>query len=501
VRAALERLAVRDTAVQKLIDGMQHIEVDVLTLGGGPAGIQATATTPSARGMRSAPGVDVTEVPKVLNITAGEVEPWRQRAESLLASHGLQEGKIGQPVGEWGSTGLTRQPQEFTSDATGFGRAEDIADALTMTAYEAGVVSYRGTQLRVEANPGDGSWPHDTAFRVLVRSGTTGEPKYFYARKGLNLATGPGPARRLDSSGHAPQVTPERENLLLGSKRLLYGDAIFAARMSGKTVLISGSGASAGWAAWASAEAGASRVIWLGRPAPARPGEPLPPIPPEVVKMGERLGFGNLPPGETEAALRELMAFKDAINERNVDLFRDPRVQRRAGSIKEVVPAEETGGSATSVRVHFTGGAAEGEVFDVVGISHGQDAAAQAHPAAGPPGLVPVLQGSGVQLRVIVREGRLVGLRGEAPADFIQVPAGSMTPGLGEFVAPAERQLYLELLTRQAADAKVPEHSRGVPGSLNRIGQTVPGLNTRVPEPGRGAATPGDRDRDRTPAR
>ncbi|MFI5891443.1 DUF4157 domain-containing protein [Actinoplanes sp. NPDC051513] len=501
VRAALERLAVRDTAVQKLIDGMQHIEVEVLTLGGGPGGIIASATTPSARGMRSAPGVDVTEVPKVLNITAGEVEPWRARAESLLASGGLQEGKIGQPAGEWGSTGLTRQPQEFNPDATGFGRAEDIADALTMTAYEAGVVSYRGTQMRVEPNPGDGSWPHDTPFRVLVRSGTTGEPKYFYARKGLNLATGPGPATRLESRGQLAKVTPEHEEVLIDSGRLLYGDAIFSASVAGKTVLVSGGGATAGWAAWTAAESGAARVIWLGRPARVRPGEPLPPIPPEIVALGERLGYGNLPPGEAEAALRELMSFKNAVLARNVDLFLDPRVERRVAAIEEVVPAEQAGGSAQKVRVRFAGGAAEGEVFDIVGISHGQDAAGQAHRAAGPPGLVAVLKGTDVQLRVIVREGRLVGLRGEAPADFVQVPAGSMTPELAEFVAPAEKALYVDLLTRQAADARVPEHSRGVPGSLNRIGQTVPGLNTRVPEPGKGAAVPGDRDRDRRPAR
>jgi hypothetical protein len=499
VSAALERLAARDTAVQKLIDGMQHIPVDVLTLGGGPGGILAGATTPSARGMRSAPGVDVTEVPKVLNITAGEVEPWRARAEQLLASGGLQQGRIGQPPGEWGSAGLTRQPQEFTADASGFGRAEDIADALTMTAYEAGVVSYRGTQVRVEANPGDGSWPHDTPFRVLVRSNTTGEPKYFYARKGLNLATGPGPATRLESHGPQAKVTPEHENVLVDTGRLVYGDAIFSAPVRNKVVLISGGGATAGWAAWTAAHSGASRVIWLGRPVTPRPGEPLPPIPPEVVALGERLGYGNLPPGEAEAALRELMAFKNAVLARNTDLFLDPRVERRIGTIQEVAPAEQSGGSAQKVRVRFAGGAAEGEVFDVVGVSHGQDPAGQAHRMAGPPGLVAVLQGTAVRLKMIVREGRLVGLRGEAPADFIQVPAGSMTAELGEFVA--ERDLYLKLLKEQAADARVPEHSRGVPGSLNRIGQTVPGLNTRVPEPGRGAATPGDRDRDRTPAR
>ncbi|WP_433367829.1 eCIS core domain-containing protein [Actinoplanes sp. CA-142083] len=499
VSAALERLAVRDTAVQKLIDGMQHIQVDVLTLGGGPAGIIASATTPSARGMRSAPGVEVTEVPKVLNITAGEVEPWRARAEQLLASGGLQQGRIGQPPGEWGSAGLTRQPQEFTSDATGFGRAEDIADALTMTAYESGVVSYRGTQMRVEANPGDGSWPHDTPFRVLVRSNTTGEPKYFYARKGLNLATGPGPATRLESHGPQAKVTPEHENVLVDTGRLVYGDAIFSAPVRGKVVLVSGGGATAGWAAWTAAHSGASKVIWLGRPATPRAGEPLPPIPPEVVALGERLGYGNLPPGEAEAALRELMAFKNAVLARNTDLFLDPRVERRVAAIQEVAPAEQAGGSTQKVRVRFAGGTAEGEVFDIVGISHGQDAAGQAHRMAGPPGLVAVLQGTPVRLKMIIREGRLVGLRGEAPADFIQVPAGSMTAELGEFVA--EKDLYLKLLKEQAADARVPEHSRGVPGSLNRIGQTVPGLNTRVPEPGRGAATPGDRDRDRTPAR
>ncbi len=505
VAQALEIQAEREAQLAGLVDSAGVVEVSHLTVGGGVGGTVAhTTRAPTSAG--AVPGADITRIPDTLTISGPE--PWRARADALRAASPsgrplLDGGRIGQRNFNFATRGLRRQAGEFNEQSDQLGRARDVANAVTMTAFETGMATYRGfVRGPIESNPGDGSWPSSKPLRVRVVSPSRGE--FYIYTESIDLAMGLGPARMLRNRpaevtnpagevvGELPtQVTPADHATLIADGRLVYYDAHYANPKTGR-VLIVGNGPTALWNAAVALGVGA-RVTVLGRPEPADQRSAQA----QRAAVDTEISDGSLTPRQVEARLAEIQTrlveqtFEGARTESTAPTFDHPNLQLQPGEIRRTRPGDPNNpAEAGKIMVEIQEG--RWLAFDQVAIAIGQTArgggVSGGRPAPqGPPGPGNMIG----ELEMIIVDGRLVGLRSRRNPN-IRVLGAAMSPQIADLVVRDQRTLYQDMLTRQTNAESVPEGSRGVPGSIYQVGQNVPLANRGStsppprPEPQRG---------------
>ena len=486
-RARVE-LARMQASLTRNVDSRPVVRVQRLVAGGGVAATMDYATLPATAGM-TAPGVDIPEgAPLPSTLAIGGAEPWQARATSLAqaaAEHGVPQpllsgGRIGQSVGDWGrSSGLTSVPGEFNSNHAGPGRAQDVADAVVMTQYQAGMVVYDGAVLGIEVNPHDGTWDVDAPARARVASPSHPNGEFFVYADVIDAALGRGAARGLtetDAPGRPREISPEDRATLLANRRLVYYDQAFRNPRQGR-VLVVGDGPTAVWVAGTASEIG-SQVTVLGRPTEAADQTALRDAQQHVID-GTPNADAELQRIQTEVAQRVFARSRATTGGR---YFSDPNIQYRGGQIARVragdpaIPAE-----AGKIMVEITPG--RWEAFDQVALSIGQDATAgSAGPdgAPGPdglPGVGRVLDGAGptptrIMLHMVIVDGRLVRL--ESADGSVRVIGASMSPTIQQWVDPTERPDFLRRVEAQTTTDDVPAASRGVVDSIYQQGANIP---------------------------
>ncbi|MEZ4403681.1 MAG: hypothetical protein R3B06_26895 [Kofleriaceae bacterium] len=474
---ALARQDARNAQLQGLVDAAPVVEVEHLIGGGGVAATMDYATLPALRGA-AVPGADVTELPSTFAV--GGREAWRARAEGLAAAaaeHGvsqplLEGGRIGQPVDNWANGGFTRQPGEFTADHTALGRAADVADAVTMTQFETGMVIYDGAVVSIEINPNDGTWPSNKPVRARVASPSHPDGEFFIYAGSIDAALGRGAARSLEvdtaEGAGDRQVSPADLDVLLADQRLVYYDDMFRHPARGR-VLVVGGGPTAVWAAGTVAEVGSQAVV-LGRPSTDA----------RAVEARTRLAGNDVELARIEAELA-FEATRQVVAGR---FFDNPNIEFRAGRLGRVRPGDApVPEEAGKIMVQIDGA---WQPFDQVALSIGQDpAGGSVNPdgtpgASGAPGIGQVL--GSLQLRMVIVDGRLVGLESlpteTQPAGLVRVLGASMSESITRWVVESERALFTELVrTTQPNDPNVPVESRGVQDSIYQLGQNIPAAN------------------------
>lgn len=390
------------------------------------------ATLKGAKG--APPGVDITTIPSTFAIAP---------EGSMFAAHG--DFKIGQAAPELKSPSLTRQPGEFTTDHTGRISAQDFVSALTMTGYETGMVTYKGKVERVEVNPRDGSWPHDTNLRVRVNG------KYIYVNY-VDSAMGIGAPKPLGRTGS--KLAGGEETKLLAAGKMVHAQEKLALPGGGEYVAVIGDGATGAWACEAALKAGAKKVYWFGGSPKADP------APPEVHAELRKLGLTDI----------QIDTYYRAYNERNAPVFQavqEGRVELVSG-MKDAALVE-SGPLKGKVEV-----ITNGDPLYVDGIVS----------AIGSRPVMPEGMGKGqlwFKLTTVVHNGieRVVALEGVDaagnPVGIRLVGSQITAEGVRDQIVPSEQAKYDKLLPAQANDVSVPADSRGVPGSIYQTG-----LNTSL---------------------
>ena len=431
---AAEIQARRDTQLTQLIDGHAgDIVVERAIIGGGQSATMNYATLKGGKG--APPGADVTSIPSTFAIAP---------EGSMFAAHGGL--RIGQSAPELKSPALTRQPGEFTADHAGRASAQDFVSALTMTGYETGMVTYKGRVERVEVNPRDGSWPHDTNLRLTLDNG-----KRIYLDH-VDGAMGLGAPKPLGRPGS--KLAGGEEAKLLASGKLVHAQEQLALPGGGERVAVIGDGATGAWAVEASLKAGAKKVLWFGG------GPKAEPAPPEVRAELKKLGLNDT----------QIDTYYRAYNERNAPVFKavqEGRVELVSG-MKDAALVES--GPRTGQVEVATGG---GPVY-----VDGVISAIGSRPLL-PEGMRPGQLA--FKMQTVVDNGieRVVALEGVDalgnPVGIRLVGAQITAEGVRAQIVPVEQAKYDALLSQQANDVSVPKDSRGVAGSIYQTG-----LNTSL---------------------
>lgn len=436
----------RDDQATALFDSATNPIFDTVIIGAGQTGTLAQA---SASGTGAPPGVDVTTLPRVVNVAP---------EGSMFARHG--DFQTGQRPGEQASPAMTHQPGEYTSDHGHPTQASDHVRALTMTGYENGMVTIKHTVEAVEQNPRDGSWPVDAPLRVRI-NGQWAYTQRVIGAMGLGAPTPASFAGATELAARGKLVYAQETLTLPG------GHA--------REIVVIGGGASGMWACEAALRQGATRIIWSGRPDPSA-------AVPDAVRADLRAR------GLTD---EQITAFYRASNARNADTFnhvgREIQLSTVSIDSAELLPSGR-------VRVQVGGVATE---VDGIVVAAGQS--------------VTLPQGmQSMRFRLVVSDynGRprltaldAVDARGN-PTGIRLEGAQIMNRGMADLVVDAEQARYQQLVDEMQRDA--PGDSRGVPGSIYQTNinvplanqQPIPGPRGAAPTPPPGAVPmPGDDDR------
>ena len=420
----------RDAQLTALIKGAGEVVCERLILGGGQSAVMDYATLPGGKG--APPGADVVTIPETFAVAP---------EGSMFAPHG--DFTLGQSAPELSTPSLTRQPGEFTADHKGRIAAKDFVSALTMTGYETGMATYKAKVEKVEINPRDGSWPHDTNLRVLA------DGVWIYSNH-VDGAMGLGAPKALGRPG--TKLAGGEEAKLLASGKMVHAQESLALPGGGEHVAVIGDGASGAWACEAALKTGAKKVYWFGG------GPKAEPAPAEVRVELRKLGL-------TET---QIDTYYRAYNERNAPVFKaiqDGRVELVTG-MKDATLVE-TGPMTGKVEVEYSGG-----LLHVDGVVS----------AIGSRPQLPVGMGKGelwFKMTTVVDNGieRVVALEGvdaAGNATGIRLVGSQMTAeGVRDQIVPAEQAKYDTLLAQQANDPSVPKDSRGVPGSIYQAGKNT----------------------------
>jgi len=374
---------------------------------------------------------------------------------------------MGQPGIELKSEGFTRQPHEFVDDIDGFAPASGISHAIALTAYvhDLPVVFEQSVEQPLEVSD-RGISVHTSTHQLTADT--------------VDVAVGPGPARRLRRKDGTMLLTEDEERTLLDDHRMVFGQDQWKHRVRGPRVLVYGGGATAAWNVAYARKAGAE-VTWVARVpegrATAREQRKIEDIQRYLDQHGAALATSN--PARKrwlERTLVRLLAFRGADLPRNRDVFGDDGVTWMQGEVQQLRPQGE------GVEVELARGASpEVHVFDQVVISIGQDPTAPGACAA----LVKRLS-----MTWLEHDGTR-----SRPGDRGDVPRGRVVGACEVGDPPRVRCLgvllagggWRYMLTRgrvggrshdleaQLADQleAAPTHSRGIEGAVFQIGVNV----------------------------
>jgi hypothetical protein len=423
--------------------GAKPIVVDTGIAGAGQAGTLAAATTRDASA--AVPGVEIKSIPPVINFAP---------EGSMFANHG--DFPIGQGHDDLHGPEHIRHAGEFSSDRTGYARASDYVRSLTMTGYEAGMVTYPAKVDEVDVRPPGGWGPDvDPSIADMPLRWTAGGHT-FYGKRFIT-AGGLGRPRSLGRpntplSAHEPALREARK--LVDAQRTL----VLPDGSAGKVVVVVGSGATGAWACEAAIQAGASKIYWAGIMGPHVE---------DAALRADLAAFG------LDAA--QIDTFARAYNKRNAGVFKlieQGRIELRAQTIADAVLNEKTG----RVAVTFPGSQAATEVDGIVS-AVGQEL-----------DLPKGIDQAHVVFRMVRPGGRLVALDAFDPKDNRRLGirmVGAQLAKAEPLVAQDELMEFKRLLDEQVNAPSVPSNARGVPGSIYQTNIDVPLASREAPlEPG-----------------
>ena len=392
-------------------------------------------------------------------VLARAEEPWWSRSMH----------RLGQPASELVSEGFVLQPHDFADDVDGFAPASALADAIAVTAYQHGMPLVLGCCVDRPIEPtGDGR------FAVQV-----GDHRIEAER--VDVAVGPGPARRLrDAEERATIVSEEHEHLLLSDGRMVFGQDQWLWPVRLPRVLVLGGGATAAWNVELARQKGAE-VTWVAEVGRAKHLDRLRHKAEAIEAYIE--GHPNLEAERLrwlEQTWARIAAFRTADLPRNREIFRMRGVEWWAGSVERLWPHEN--GIAVAMRRAGHDGREE-LLFDQVVVSIGQhDRATEASAALVARMRMTWMESDRNESRAASLDdrpaGRIVGACevGKSPrlrcmGVLLRSPSWRdklRRSGLRRSNAIVALEMRLQ---RQADSA--PRHSQGIDGAVFQIGANV----------------------------
>jgi hypothetical protein len=441
-RAVADRAAkvqtLRDNQLTELINNSsQPVVIDTAIIGAGQAATLTHATLEGVKG--AAPGVAITEVPQVINIAP---------EGSMFANHG--SFRIGQKPGELRGPDSSRQPGEFTSKHDAPIAAQDFVRSLTMTSYEAGMVTYRTTVTEVQQRPPEGWGPGVTGAAADMPIRVIAGGKTLYVRRVISAAGLGAPA----SLGPRNPKIAAQEPALIAAGKLIYAQHSLTLPGKRDHVVVVGDGAVGVWACEAALRANPNaQIYWVG--VPPKPGAKVSP--------------------EMRAALSEFMTetqmqiYVKAWNARNAATFQ----YIKEGKIKlQTVLTEASIDPGTSmVKVKFGDSDSELRVDGIV-VATGQNLDTPKGMRPGELGFKEVFVDHRGKLRLVALDavdpdGRELGIR----------LVGAQL-AKAELLLPEDRRPdFRRQLEDQATDTLVPRDSQGVIGSIYQNNIDIPLAN------------------------
>jgi hypothetical protein len=419
------------------------VEIPHVIQGGGQGAVMDAATL---RGTSNVPGAPVTEIPSVVNMASGG---------STLTKH---EHQLGQSAAEYPvSDGLKRHPAEFQPDAEGFLHSKNFQAALTMTGYESGMVTVKGTIIKFEQRPaswqpGDPPWPSAMKFRL-----TTAQGHVIYTDR-IDMSTGLGAPRPIDGGkvvGPA-QLALEQSGRLVHAQEALH----LPDNVPVQSLAVVGNGATSGWAVTTAITRGAKIIHWIAF-------EPRHPAPPAIEADMMAAGFSK----------KQAVAFAPAWNKINQPAFAAVKTGKVVMSTSsDTVPVLTPDGNHVVVAGHTVDGAVMG-----IGSLH--------QPVPGMQNLwyravTRMYQG---ELRVVALEavdaaGNAIGIRkvgsevSTTPSEQI-VAHKAPSDGIQSAIDEQAGTNFRDMITKQSKINSVPTNSQGVPGSIHQNVTDIPLAN------------------------
>jgi hypothetical protein len=406
--------------------------VDDVFVGAGQGGTLAYATSRTAVG--AAPGVDITEIPRAINIAP---------EGGTFSKHG--DFPIGQRPSDVRAPAEARSAGEFTSNHDVPVEASNYDRSIVMTGYDAGMATFKATVTEVEVRPpegwGDGVPPESQDMPIRITAGG----KTIYTRR-LVSSTGLGKPR--------PLGVPQEAELVRAGK-LVYAQESLTLPGGAKIVAVIGDGATGAWAAEQSIRKGATKVYWISKHPASRS------APPAV--RAELASFG--------LSADQIDLYWRAYNERNAGTFARIGAEVELEADVTAMRLDPVSGQVTITlsggRVLHTDGvvSATGQLLDV---PRGIDDA------------------NLMRFRLVtVGSGgaeRLVALDAVDPVTNqplgIRIMGAQMVQAK-ELLVDTERERFEFLIARQVSNDGVPEASRHVRGSIYQTNRDIPAANTQ----------------------
>ena len=475
-RKALKARAakLKEVVLGRVVEGHLPVKLDRVIAGTGLAAALDANTLPGAQ--RGATPAPITDLPHTIGVGTGP--------ETFSK---LGDMPIGQAAPELDGPGWAKQPSQFTADHGNYTTARTIVDATSVTQLQSGVAILDSSVLEVSTQH-DTSWQvPDAKVRVKVKI-TGGVEVYLYA-DATDLALGLGKPREIELKqvNADPNTAREYKEELESSHRLIYGDQ--PAQQRGGRVLVSGGSATAAWNAKTAADLGAD-VDWIAED--RTPGKDPQQI--DSKRRYERAqkmrDAGELTPNKAKKELAEIRAFDAAALPRNTQAAdaafnNSQQIHRAVQGIESMTPTEKIPGQPPGkVRVTFKGGG-DPVIYDQVVVSHATDITRGPDP--GPAGAVGLAKG--IEMRPVVRDGKVVALESIDPPGAVRVVGAAMWSGAWRDLVPDDvnmpdpmdptknismQQVFLNALAKQAAGQ--PRDSP-LPPLVHHVADQIPAAN------------------------
>jgi hypothetical protein len=450
-RTALKARAakLKEVVLARVVDGHLPVKLDRVVAGTGLAAALDANTLPGAQ--RGAVPAPITDLPHTIGVGTGP---------DTFSK--LGDMPIGQAATEFDGPGWAKQPSQFTADHGNYATAGTLADATSVTQLQSGVAILDCSVLEVSTQH-DASWKvPDAKVRVKVKIGDV--EVYLYADV-TDLATGLGKPREIELNkvNADPHTANEYKQELESSGRLIYGDK--PAQQRGGRILVSGGSATAAWNAKTAADLGAD-VDWIAEDRTPSRSPQQTDSQRQLVRIEKMRAAGELTSKEADEELAAVRAFDAAALPRNAQAadaaLNNQKIHRSVRGIKSMTPTEKIPGERPGrVKVTFTKGDPPEEIYDQVVVSHATDITSGPEP--GPAGAVGLAKG--IQMRPVVRNGKIVALESIDPPGAVTVKGAAAWSGawieripdklmIPDPTDPARevdaRELYKDALANQA---------------------------------------------------
>lgn len=447
LRAAINTYSMRDAALTRTIDDVARNGAvgpcfKRVIIGGGLAAA-ALATRLCNAHPREFGNLKDIEVPATIGVAEAS-EPWQARGEL----------RMGQPLEELASPLWARNPDTYCPDpslhapGTDFVPSSAFAATVATTRATSPLRYYMGAVTKIRQEGG--------IFELTVTRASRQDTIMIRAEK-VEVVTGPGPSRSLDSDLRPPHFDDLRKQrlILTGEEHL---DTSTPRDAVDSRVLVSGGGATGAWNVEQALRSGA-KVDWLGRTVAT----------PRTSSASEE--FSRLQSELTTATgkaadsinkrLQVLRTFDLAWLPRNLHPngpFHHPKVSFRFGALESV--GTRRNGQRVQLLVTATDYPGLGCTYDRLIVSHGQDNSRNID-------LLRDLRG----VRPLTITDEMIGLEAFASPGVRLLGAAAWASDWSGHMPLEVRETY-----RSARDAfahGLPKHSNGVYGSINGAVQTI----------------------------